>query len=332
LLRKLFPQLSEHFSSTPEMLETFDAEQRVCHPLHYTKYFDLNLLQNRATDSDFCSLVAAAKDLAALQKEFQRVEKLEILPDVLGRLGPHLKDLTPTEAHNFVIALAEAGERVTSYRDADSGQGGKEEAEAQIVGILRAQSDSKRRVELCLGMFQRSSALDLPVSVLRYLIGLATKNDPMDRPLTSAEENAELIAVALDRVRDDAWRGRLFERPWFLQLFYFWGLHGRPDETKQWTAEFFKDATAARRMLTAWRQDIISTGDTVRRIPVMDGEGLDRLVGFDFIDTLLGTAPVRKDDDTAEGIALRLYAEAKARKAAGTKYNQVVLPGSGYWT
>ena len=330
LLRVLFPQLNEHFSASPEKLTAFDAAQRVCHPLHYTKYFDLNLLQDRATDRDFCNVVGAAKELEQLRKEFGRIEELKIRPDMLTRLGPHIKDLTPIEAENFVIALAEAGERVPSYRDPDSGQAGKEQAEAQIIGILQAQTDSKRRVELCLSMFRKTSALDIPVSILRYLNSLTTRNDPMDRPLTSKEENAELIAVAVERIREDAAQGRLFRRPWFLQHFYFWGGFGSADETKAWAAEFAKDTTSARRLLAAWRQDIISTGDTVRRIPTMDGEGLDRLIGFEFLDRVLAGATATKEDESDEGIALRLYAEAKSRKAAGQKYGQVTLPGSGY--
>ncbi|MEO6993521.1 MAG: hypothetical protein ABI273_07820, partial [Lacunisphaera sp.] len=227
-------------------------------------------------------------------------------------------------------ALAEAGEQVPSYRDPDCRRAGKEKAEAQIVAILQAQPDAGRRVQLCLSMLQKSSALDLPVSIIRYLNALTIRNDPMDRPLTNKNENADLIAVALDRIRDDARRGRLFDRPWFLQHFYFWGRHGSSNETKKWTAEFFNDVASARRILVAWRQDIISTGDTVQRIPVLDGEGLDQLIGFDFLDRLLADVAANQNDETEEGIALRLYAEAKVRKAAGQKYDQVGLRGSRY--
>lgn len=58
----------------------------------------------------------------------------------------------------------------------------------------------------------------------------------------------------------------------------------------------------------------------------MNGEGLDRIFGFELLDSKLSLEPTAKPASTVEEIALKLYSQAKVLKAAGKPFGQVTLP------
>jgi hypothetical protein len=59
----------------------------------------------------------------------------------------------------------------------------------------------------------------------------------------------------------------------------------------------------------------------------LDGEGLDRIVGFDFLDQLLAKPITGKPNSPSEEIALKLYDKAKELKAAGQQSKNVNFEG-----
>jgi len=332
LLRALFPQLASHYEADPAVLDKCDVELRVCHHYHYAKYFDLNLLPDRATAQDFQALMAAGADVQQLANQLQRLSEQKLLPDVLVRLGTHLAQQSIPVSENFAHVLPGIGEDLPDQRAADEGAGAKENAAALTIQALRQVPDMDRRYEVWLEAVKATNALDLTVYVTAVLESLAKKNDPMNSALTTQEQAAKLTGAALERIRVDARDGRLISRPWFWRHIYRWAEWSSPEETKAWASGFMTDAASARCVLVKLKQDIISYGSTIRRIPQLAGEDLDRLIGFDLLDRRLSIASTDKEKSPDENTALLLYAEAKKLKGAGRPYNQVTLPGSDFWS
>jgi hypothetical protein len=330
VLRVLFPQLQEQYESKPEELTKWDRELRVSHPYHYSKYFDMNLLQDRATDGDFQAIMDAATGSTRLLKQLETVAAQKLLPDVLARVAPRLEGQSSQVSESFVRALVEVGENLPDSYDDDDHAGAKENATALTIQSLRQIPDGKQRLELWRDVVEGSPALDLPVHITSVLESLTKRNDSMMPPVFTTTEIAELCRIALERIQADARSGRLVSRPWFLRHLYRWSEWGKPGETKQWASEFVKDPPAARRILLAWNQVIISTGETVRRIPVLMAEDLDRIIGFEVLEGQLSNVAPNTEDSSDEDIALQLFALARDLKSSGKSYKQVTLPGTYY--
>jgi predicted KAP-like P-loop ATPase len=328
LLKAVFPHLAAlSGNETAEITPNWDRDLRICHPLYYSRYFDLALAANRVTDREFQTIVENSGSIEGLRAQLEALKKKKLLPDFVARFFPRISDIPPENLSFFVRALAEEGESLPDMYEEAEDAGSKDNALALAYQALKQMADNGQRREALRSLLELSPSLDFGVHLVAAINSAEKKNDPMNQPLLPAADIAELVPIALRRIRNEAKNGLLPTHPWFTRHLYRWADWGGVNETKAWVATYVTDGPAARAFIDRWTSRIVRTGKTVQYVPCLDGEGLDRIVGFDFLDQLLAKPITGKPNSPSEEIALKLYDKAKELKAAGQQSKNVNFEG-----
>jgi predicted KAP-like P-loop ATPase len=318
LLGCLFPRFGARIASKViEESPEWDRELRICHPLYYSRYFDLALTANRVTDREFQIIIKDSANIEKLNADLGELNNGKILPDFMARFFPHLSEIPASNVPVFIRAISEAGESLPDLYEDSEGRGSKDNAGALIYQALRNLPEAGERREALRTLLEQSPSLDIGIHLVATIESTVKKNDPSNPPILSASDVAELVAIALRRIRNEAKTGVLMTRPWLTRHLYRWSEWASPSETKAWLAGYLTDPAKARAFINRWTSRIIRSGTPNEFIPCLDGEGLDRLVGFDLLDQILakpgGDEPMSSD----EAMALKLYERAKELKASG---------------
>lgn len=301
----LFPRAMGHVSPDSDtLLRTL----RAGHEKMFDAYFSLGAHIGELSESEIQDLIQKIEEPEAFVRAVERLNAESKLRFAFERLDSHRSSFQETISSKFVTSLANASdvlpERTRFSVDADPFT----VAWRLVYFGLRKIESEEHRFEILKTGLMESSGIRLPTEIAQLEQRHPERN--AHEFLVNELHSAELITIALEKIRAAAGGGRLKGSTGFGDILFWWRKWAGDQEVKRWSAAAIMNAADALWLL--------------REILSRQSETSSRTITRYFInlDYLGAIADVGALEALTKGIRIQTLAERDALALKAFRYAQ----------
>ncbi len=198
LLYELFPQGSDNVSMDEQ---TWDRDNRICHPKHFPKYFQLTPIEGDISESTLRRLIEARNSISSSKDILLEVAQEDALLRLFERLLSVKDELTESTIRTLLHALFDISDMLPSIKNGVEFRADAERELARLsVQLLRGIEDPQTRSAILKEAIENTAAITGPAICVSMLVSSSKKEfDTQSRiiDLNTLEEVRDSVAKRL---------------------------------------------------------------------------------------------------------------------------------------
>ena len=321
LLQRLFP---EGKLGDARFMSEAERTLRICHPDHFTKYFEHALDETPTSAANMHALLR----LSARREEFAARLRARCqdgtLEDVFEKIGLYFDDIPVESAAGFIGAMCDVGDELPPERVDMFNRDPIFNAVRLSYLLLKKLPDDATRSRVLEETIKSSTGTVFPVVMVWHLEPGEEKKQDREPQVVSDAQLAGLRELALTRIAGFAKSEKIWASRHFAKLLYRWRAWGNPAVVNEWLASQFTTPQRRLDFLVKMLQRSIINGSRVEYY--LDGQVLEEFVDLESLYEAVRALPVSADDERTS-TAPKLLRRALAFKKAGRPYSHVELKG-----
>lgn len=314
VLRALFPD--DHDAET---LAKAERNLRICHPVHFGKYFEHSLDEtatSAASIEALLKLVGQREQCAARLLEVCRSGEAE---EVLKKIRLYFEDIPASAAESFIGALFDVGDELPKAKMDMLNRELTFEAARMCYWLLQKLPDSASRKAVLEKTLGTTKGNVVPVVVIGILLPPREKKESRPQLIDEADL-APLQQHVLARIKSLAASGALWQRRHFQLYLYRWRDWAGQEEVNAWLQDALNSPQRKLEFLTFMLSESIVNGHKLEYF--LNAKALEEFLNIEILAQDIAALPVNGSDELAP-LARTLLARALRLKAAGHGYSEV---------
>lgn len=313
ILRTLFPE-----GLTGEDRSNAERDLRVCHPEHFPKYFQHGSDSRATSAANLNRLLGTVHDRQQLSDRFRALIRSKEVEAVFAKLGLYFDDIPESAAAPFIGALFDVADELPEASVGYFNQDAYRLAGRMAYFTLKKLPDSASRVRVFSECLASSRGVTAP-AIAMGMLEAAAEHKEDEAPIPAAEL-ATVRTQTLERIREYARSGAIWQSEHLGLFLYRWRDWGSQEEVNAWVAQELITPSKKAAFVAKMMSHSIINGSRVEYY--LDGAALEKFVALEPLAADLAGVP---DDQLTKPQLLgrKLLQRAVRLKAAGHGYSEV---------